>query len=138
LLMLPLHEKFAEGRTLCHLNRSALSYCSTAFLLRVLSPMKPRTMVSSPSCEINIITWFRVQLGLITQAAKWLLRLWDTIWGVFHALNAITRGAHLHQTMATKDGSLILIERHLVHKHPKGIGYLVGTVCRGQSNFVNF
>jgi len=34
---------------------------------------------------------------------------------MFHAQNMIAHSAHLHQTMATKDGAQI--ERHLVHTH---------------------
>ena len=43
------------------------------------------------------------------------LRLRDTVGGVFRAQSAITSGAHLHQTTATKNGAQI--ERHLVRTH---------------------
>ena len=55
---------------------------------------------------------------------------------MFRAPNTITYSAHLYQTTATKDGAQI--EKHFVrYTQPEGIGYLVGTVCRGRSNFVN-
>ena len=45
--------------------------------------------------------------------------------------------AQLDQTTATKDGAQI--ERHLMGTHSKkGIGYLVGAVSHGRSNFANF
>ena len=65
------------------------------------------------------------------------LRLQDTFWGVFRTLNAVIHSAQLHQTMATNDGTQI--ERlPCACTQPEGIGYLVGTVCCGQSNFVNY
>ena len=64
------------------------------------------------------------------------LRLHDAIWGVFSARNTKTHSAHLHLTMATKMGT----NREAPHAYtqPEGIGYLVGTVSCGRSNFVNF
>ena len=63
------------------------------------------------------------------------LRLQDTFWGVFCTPNAVIHSAQLHQTMATNDGTQT---ETCAYTQPKGIGYLVGTVCHGQSNFVNF
>ena len=63
------------------------------------------------------------------------LRLQDTFWGVFRTPNAVTHSAQLHQTMGTNDGTQI---ETCGYTQPEGIGYLVGTVCRGQSNFVNY
>ena len=52
-------------------------------------------------------------------------------------LKAVTRSGQLDQTTATKDEAQI--ERHLVRTHSKkGIGYLVGAVSHGRSNFANF
>ena len=54
-------------------------------------------------------------LNLFLKPRLHALRLLDTVGGVFRAQSVITRGAHLHQTTATKDGAQI--ERHLVHTH---------------------
>ena len=58
----------------------------------------------------------KVALGVISiQDFQQSLRLRDTVWGVYRAPNAITHSAHLHQTMATKNGAQI--ESHIIHTH---------------------
>ena len=67
-----------------------------------------------------------------------MLSLWDTVWSVFRAPNAIICSAQLHQTMTAKDGPQIEIKVPRAYTQPEGIRYLVGTVSRGRSNFINF
>ena len=47
----------------------------------------------------------RVSCAVYYKLTNIYLRLWDTVWDVFHAPNAINPSAHLHQTTATKDGA---------------------------------
>jgi len=82
----------------------------------------------------------RKQLALvcIPRASKQLiltLRLRDTIWNVFRTQNAITHSAHLHYGYKWWSTDR---EAPCVYTHPEGIGYFVGTVFHGRSNFVNF
>ena len=77
------------------------------------------------------LSWLSVGICPISYLIS--LRLQDAIWGEFSAQNTKT---HLHQTMATKMGTNR--EALCVYTQPEGIGYLVGTVSCGRSNFVNF
>ena len=83
--------------------------------------------------SLTAVTTGRTEVKILVS-----LRLRDTIWGVFRALNAHDNSqCSLAPDYGYKRWSTDR-EAPRAYTQPEGIGYLVGTVCRGRSNFVNF
>ena len=68
---------------------------------------------------------------------SWQLRLRDTVWGVFRSSKHDNSQCSLAPDYGYKRWSTNR-EAPRAYTQPEEIGYLVGTVCHGRSNFVNF